>query len=63
MGVPYYDYSIIYPAPYSDYSGRYIKEDVSVQVEMCERVEYSWRSELGLSSDCQASEGTTRVVL
>eukprot|EP00439_Symbiodinium_sp_Y106_P039537 s1359_g4.t2 len=33
---------------------------VGLKVEMCERVEYSWRSELGLSSDCQASEGTTR---
>ncbi|OLQ15173.1 hypothetical protein AK812_SmicGene622 [Symbiodinium microadriaticum] len=26
---------------------------LAAKVEMCERVEYSWRSELGLSSDCQ----------
>lgn len=32
---------------------RHLAAKVGLQVEMCERVEYSWRSELGLSSDCQ----------
>ncbi|CAE7258980.1 unnamed protein product [Symbiodinium pilosum] len=32
---------------------RHMAGKVGLQVEMCKRVEYSWRSELGLSSECQ----------
>ncbi|CAE7244011.1 unnamed protein product [Symbiodinium natans] len=32
---------------------RHLAAKVGLEVEACERVEYNWRSELGLSSDCQ----------